>query len=256
MPDRLPEEFEKERDPDTIPEETPFDTDEVKVTRAAEREYLESHGETVEIEEPPRTTLRRKIEDEMYGDGAAKKDKRLVIVTGPPASGKSETIKREGWLDPEGFGALLVDADEAKKRLPEYADGKNATAVHEESSDIADRVLARAVAAGDNIVHPCVGKTVGTDEDPGLRQLIDQALEAGYRVHLRLIHNSPEESARGVVGRFEESGRYVPPEYALHEVADRPLEAYEELQEVYRGDERVEFQLEKGEEGNPEQEAD
>lgn len=61
------------------------------------------------------------------------KNKELTIVLGPPAAGKS-TIANE--LAVANRSAIL-DSDEIKKALPEYEGGVGASAVHQESSDLA-----------------------------------------------------------------------------------------------------------------------
>lgn len=96
-----------------------------------------------------RIALRRRIIEELYGNGAEKKERKAFIVIGLPASGKSSAV-----AEPlaQKYGALIIDSDEAKERLPEFTDGLLADAVHEESSDIAERVRSNAIENGDNIV--------------------------------------------------------------------------------------------------------
>lgn len=68
--------------------------------------------------------------------GEIRREKRLDIVIGLPASGKSSAL-----VEPisEQYNSRIIDSDEAKKLLPEYNDGWGAGIVHTESQLIADR---------------------------------------------------------------------------------------------------------------------
>ena len=102
-----------------------------------------------------------------------------------PASGKS-TIANPLV---EQNGAILIDSDEAKEKLPEFANGTLATAVHEESSKIADSILMRAIQNNDNIVMPVVGKTMES-----LQRKINHFKAADYEVNLEYV-DLPVEKA-------------------------------------------------------------
>ena len=69
--------------------------------------------------------------------GEIRREKRLDIVIGLPASGKSSAL-----VEPisEMYHSRIIDSDEAKKLLPEYNDGWGAGIVHKESQLIADTV--------------------------------------------------------------------------------------------------------------------
>ena len=128
----------------------------IRDAEALAQEYLDAFGTTDQINTPERQELRRKIADELYGEGAAKKEGKVWLVLGVPASGKST------FSDPlvEKEGALLIDSDEAKKLLPEFSNGLLASAVHEESAAIADTIFSMAMANNDNMILPLVGKTL------------------------------------------------------------------------------------------------
>lgn len=70
------------------------------------------------------------------------REKRLDIVIGLPASGKSSAL-----VEPisEQYNSRIIDSDEAKKLLPEYNDGWGAGIVHTESQLIADRQFQTAI---------------------------------------------------------------------------------------------------------------
>lgn len=185
---------------------------------------INSRPETINdpnFNSPERQALRENIANQLYGEGAINKDRVVDIILGPPASGKSTlanpTLERRG--------AILIDSDEAKKLLPEYDNGMGANAVHRESKLIIDGVLERAIAAGDNIVHPIVG------HDPGkVQKLIDNFKEIGYSVHVSLVSTDTETSLQRNQQRFFATGRLVPPDYIMA-VGDKPIRAFQQLKQ-------------------------
>jgi predicted ABC-type ATPase len=183
------------------------------------QEYLDTFGTTDQINTPARQELRREIADKLYGKGAAKKEGKVWLVLGVPASGKS-TIS-----DPimEREGALLIDSDEAKKLLPEFSNGLLAGAVHEESSDIATNVMERAIANHDNIVWPLVGKT-----RTSIDEKVQKFKEAGYEVNLVYVDLPIEKAIERTKARFRHTGRLVPPRY-LQSVGLKPKQNYDKI---------------------------
>ena len=183
------------------------------------KEYIDTFGTTDQINTSARQSLRREIADKLYGDGAAKKEGKVWLVLGVPASGKST------FSDPlvEREGALLIDSDEAKKMLPEFSNGLLAGAVHEESANIAETVFSRAMANNDNMVLPLVGKTM-----PKLQEKIDKLKEAGYKVDLIYVDLPVEKAIERTKARFRHTGRLVPPDY-LRKVGLKSRENYDKL---------------------------
>ena len=183
------------------------------------QEYLDTFGTTDQINTPERQELRRKIADELYGDGAAKKEGKVWLVLGVPASGKS-TI-----ADPlvEREGVLLIDSDEAKKLLPEFSNGLLAGAVNEESADIVINVMERAIINHDNIVWPIIGKTRSSIEEK-----MQNFKEAGYEVNLVYVDLPIEKAIERTKVRFRETGRLVSPRY-LESVGLKSRENYDKI---------------------------
>ena len=183
------------------------------------QEYLDKFGTTDRINTPERQALRRKIADDLYGNGAAKKEGKVWLVLGVPASGKST------FSDPliEKEGALLIDSDEAKKLLPEFSNGLLAGAVHEESAKIADTIFSMAMANNDNMILPLVGKTLTS-----LQKKIDTLKKAGYEVNLIYVDLPIEKAIERTKARFRETGRLVSPSY-LGKVGLKPKENYDKL---------------------------
>lgn len=201
-----------------LPSLTPYDTPEVRGARAMQAAI----PQTADIATPERHALREQVANRLYGTGAATKAREAWIVLGPPAAGKSTVLAAP---IAEQRGALIIDSDSAKPLIPEYANGNGAAAVHQESSDIVNGiVLARAMRAGDNVVLPLVGKT-----PRNITAIADRLQEQGYRVHALLNDLPPEQAAQRAVTRFEETGRFVDPNYVLNEVGTNPRRSYAAL---------------------------
>ncbi len=183
-----------------------FSPDEVQRIREAHGQ-LGNINPTHTINTPERQQLRTQLTDELYGSGAPRKERRIDLVLGLPASGKSSAL-----VEPlaKEHGAIIIDSDAAKERLPEFQGGVGAGAVHEESTQIAANLLGRAFDNGDNIVHPVVGRDLDK-----LRAMIQNFQEDGYQVHLHHVDLPSEEAARRAYNRYLETGRFVDPEYVL-----------------------------------------
>lgn len=141
-----------------------------------------------------------------------KKDSQAYLIIGLPASGKSSIAA----IIAEKYGAIIADADFAKRKLPEfdkYAWG--ASAVHEESRQIVNgfldnprRILSVYETASQlkyNIVIPKIGQDVES-----ILTMCNSLKEKGYKVHLTLISLYRKEATIRALHRFNETGRYVP----------------------------------------------
>jgi predicted ABC-type ATPase len=186
---------------------------------AKARAEMAAIPETWKINTTQRQIFRKKVADELYGSGAKVKGKRLDIVMGPPAAGKSKVI-----ADPlaEKYGSLLLDADKAKVKIPEFGNGIGANAVHEESAMITEEdLLIRALGNDDNIVLPLVGKN-----EEKLRKLIQDAKGLGYSIHLHLNDLPPEKATERALKRWLTEGRFLDPEYIMNIVGSKPKEIF------------------------------
>ena len=195
-------------------------------------------------DETARKQLRKKILTELIGMdrldndddielnvGGAKPRGRAPIakrnayfVVGLPASGKSTLVSRIA----DDLGAMIIDADFAKRKLPEFDDTlAGANLVHEESSEIvfgdggSASLLGYCKTLGLNIVIPTVGGNLdGILEDA-------QALkDVGYKVHLSATILCRDEAAKRATSRFLESGRYVPLGLIFDGYANDPIMNY------------------------------
>lgn len=131
-------------------------------------------------------------------------EKRLDIVIGLPASGKSSAV-----VEPvsELYKSRVIDSDEAKKLLPEFNNGWGAGVVHKESQHISDRQLSTALKAGENITYPRVGGDCA--------ELINIALLAkrhGYSIYVHFNELDRNKALGRLMSRFLETGRYIKPE--------------------------------------------
>lgn len=199
---------------------TQFDTPEIITAR----EQAAKIPETIKIATPERDAFREQLATDFYGNGAEQKNHRADIVLGAPSSGKSTALAEP--LAKE-HGALIIDSDQVKKSLPEFQNGVGSGSVHKESALISDvKVLSKALENGDNIVLPRLGKNTET-----MQKLVIQLNNAGYDVHLHYMDLPSAEAAKRVVTRFNETGRFVDPDYVLNVVDGKPREVYNKIKQ-------------------------
>ena len=136
--------------------------------------------------------------------GEIRREKRLDIVIGLPASGKSSAL-----VEPisELYESRVIDSDEAKKLLPEFNNGWGAGVVHKESQLISDRQLSAALKAGENITYPRVG-----GDSSELLSIISTAKSQGYSVYVHYNELDRNKALGRLLNRFLETGRYIKPE--------------------------------------------
>lgn len=194
---------------------TPLDTPEVLAARAAAGSAIQ----TSTINTAARQQLRTEWLDKVYGEGARRQERRVTLVLGPPAAGKSQAVAKALV---ERLGALLVDADVFKELIPEFEGGPGAGVVHKESARLAAQLYKRALKAGDNIVMPRVGKSLA-----GLLEDIRKFHEAGYTIDLQYVDLPIQKAAVRAVIRFYQEGRFVDPFYVLNDVDGFPLRSFE-----------------------------
>lgn len=211
--------------PASVPRETdvvpvPVGDDIVEIPARMQQEIDEALARPITIDMPNREPLRMQTARKAYGLGAAKKERVAHIVLGPPAAGKSSAI-----ADPlaDTFGAKIIDSDDIKAMLPEYDNGRGANAVHEESSLIADSVLAHAAQQGDNIVLPLVGKTL-----TNLRERVQSLRQQGYSVFLHHVDLPLNKAVRRGVERYQNSGRLVAVDF-IAGIGNKPLKNFEKI---------------------------
>jgi predicted kinase len=148
------------------------------------------------------------------------------IASAKPEEGKRPTFTMLGgrggsgksWFkgkvyDPEK--AIVLDADEIKAMLPEY-EGFNASQVHEESSDILEKILSFALNKGLNVVLDATMKT----EASALKK-VERFKKSGYRIEAHYMHLPRQEAAKRAISRFMgKTKRYVPVKVVLENIGN------------------------------------
>ena len=151
----------------------------------------------------------------------------LIMLGGRGGSGKS-WITQHGPLKgkaidpdhpvPEGMknGAIVIDADFIKSKLPGY-EGWNASNLHEESSDVIAMVDEMALSLGVNVIHDA---TLKSYDSSALRMANYDG--SGYEVEGYYMYAAPETAATRAMHRYSKggkfTGRFVPPEVILANV--------------------------------------
>jgi predicted kinase len=136
----------------------------------------------------------------------------FMMLGGRGGSGKSWF--QNNIYDPGKF--VILDADSIKERIPEY-DGWNANQVHEESSDVLEKILQRCLEQGLNVV---LDATMKTPEKA--TEKLAQFIAKGYKTEAHYMHLPRQEAAKRAVMRFRNGkkegdyrGRYVPVKVVL-----------------------------------------
>lgn len=156
----------------------------------------------------------------------AERGRRLDIVIGLPASGKSSAI-----VDTISYEhhSMLIDNDEAKRQFPEFNKGWGANTVHKESQIVEQAVFKQALSEGRNIVLP----KVGSDAGKLVKSYISYAKDAGYKINVHFVDLDRNKALGRMMGRFIHTGRYLSPKlidkYANERDGNRIAQAYEEL---------------------------
>jgi Zeta toxin len=166
---------------------------------------------------------KREVEDEdlCLGRGGSlpntdiKKDKEAFIIIGLPASGKSTIANKVA----DNFGALILDSDYAKRKLPEFKDNPaGASLVHEESDilifgyekkDKPDDFVSLIEICNSNDYNIVIPK-IGHDHKSinNLAKILKTVF--GYTIHLILVSLDRRKATKRAVDRFLSYGRYVP----------------------------------------------
>ena len=189
-------------------------------------------GRTIELDTEARQKQREKfLSDFINGTGNAntrpnplKKEFKMTIVVGLPASGKSTQI-----ADPLSAeqGAFIFDSDEMKKTIPEYKNGANGGGVHEESKmllDKAQKYFTEGEMKGTNIVYPFIG-----DDSRKTMRKIQPFIDAGYNVEIAYKKADTAESMNRAVMRAVTKNRPFEREVLEGYNNDNVVRAYQEV---------------------------
>jgi predicted ABC-type ATPase len=135
---------------------------------------------------------------------------RALFMAGGPASGKTSALKAAPELEPDG--AVLINPDEIKDRLPEYramieaGEKFGASGVHEESSDLGKRLQSEAMDLGLNVVVDGTGDSK-KGKFAGKMKDMDGA---GYDVSALYVTIPTDSAVVRATKRAMKSGRWVP----------------------------------------------
>lgn len=157
-------------------------------------------------------------------NGFVGNDRRIDIVIGLPASGKSSTIVNP--LSKE-FHSKVIDSDMAKELLPEFNNGWGAGIVHEESKDITEKLLTSALHSKCNVVYPIVGSKLGK-----LYELIHLCHKHQYQIYIHFADIAPQKALARMINRFFETGRFLSPKLT-YKYDNNVQKNYNHLKEVY-----------------------
>lgn len=209
-----------------------YNSPEIKKIQGLIDEYAKEP--TVDIDTPERQAMRTKMVDDyvrIYGANA-KKEKKLYVVMGLAASGKSSAIAN---VLVKQYGGALVDADIFKEGdkntgfegLPEYTingvTGAGVSKVHRESSNLAKVVQRKMIEQGMNIVYP----TVGGEYDDVMNKL-KPFMDAGYEINISQAYVPLERGLQNALQRYVSTGRLTVPKILTNNDG-KPLEVYDKL---------------------------
>jgi len=201
-----------------------------------------TEDEMAEMVSPERFSLQEDIRDEINDLGSAvidkdgkahytgrvRQEKRLDVVIGPPAAGKSSALA--DWLS-QRFGSRVLDSDMVKERLPEYENGLNSGYLHNESRYIWNLTMIDAAERNENVVLPVVGGSLSS-----VQRNIALFEDAGYSVNVHYVTLERGKTLSRALGRFVSDGRYIDPSY-LYSVTngniDKTYEALKTGGELY-----------------------
>ncbi|HEX8610871.1 MAG TPA: zeta toxin family protein [Telluria sp.] len=172
-------------------------------------------------------------EEILLGKGGAKPCGRpayagacAYMITGLPASGKSTLVS----VISDRLGAMVLDSDFAKRKLPEFAHALAGTAlVHEESRLL---IFGMELSADTSLLTYCMSRKlnvviplVGNDERrvKSMRHLL---VENGYQVHLTAMLLDRVSATKRALDRFLKTGRYISLGMIFDRYANEPILNY------------------------------
>jgi hypothetical protein len=188
---------------------------------------------------PERKAVHERIIGALLNPKAATKEgeRPLAVLTlGPPGAGKTTVMNREA-VNFKGREFTAINPDDVKEKLPGY-EGWNAGALHEESTDVANRFLMpKALEARHNIIYD----STGTRYDK-MSRIVEGFEKAGYDVYLINVELPAHKAVGRAWDRFEHNafgevdesrppGRYVPLEYVTH-IGSKPATTFAKLKEL------------------------
>lgn len=133
-------------------------------------------------------------------DGVANERKATLLI-GPPGAGKSHIAKKLAVATRSAFST----ADDAKFVIPEFQQPGGAMLVHEESTEIGQRVSRQLIEDGANIIIEKLGSNSGS-----ITMLVDRLAREGYAVELVAVTADRDTLVKRIAKRAAETGSDVP----------------------------------------------
>lgn len=162
--------------------------------------YNETDGEYI-------NNIDRILNTELQKLEKAPKGRKIIIVSGIPACGKSEFIKHN--YKPDEY--YLADVDIIKSLFPAYEKGSKAlNNLHKLSQRILHyKILPAVIMQGKNAIVPTTGL------NDYVEQIATPAKSYGYSVEQIHIIRDKFEAIKSAIERFEDTGRFVDPFFIL-----------------------------------------
>lgn len=180
--------------------------------------FHETNGDWTERRRPVHTDIVDALNGLLLVDGKPEKPV-LAVTMGLPGSGKS-TVLRPMVAQAIGASASVIDADEVRVRLPEYAAGLGSHVVQLETVYLTyGEVYHRAIESGSHVVIDVLGKL------DHLRQY--RSVFPNHELHVLLSDVPVEVAVERAEKRCLSDGRYVP-EQVIRAAAARPRLTFDE----------------------------
>nr|WP_267877587.1 zeta toxin family protein [Massilia frigida] len=131
------------------------------------------------------------------------------LVAGLPASGKSTLVSAIS----DRLGAMVLDSDFAKRKLPEFDHAlAGAALVHDESRLL---IFGNAVSGSASLLEYCMSRKLNVviplvgNEEHRLKFVRNLLIENGYQVHLTAMLLDRTQATQRALDRFLQTGRYI-----------------------------------------------
>jgi hypothetical protein len=178
--------------------------------------------------DPERVTIHdRYVREGM--EGAQTTDSPVVYMTGGgAAAGKTSGLLKNPGTGIPGEGMVRVNADDAKKALPEFAnvDPENAAfLVHDESSHMSKRLLFESLGNGHSVVYDAVGDSGIDNLAAKVQEMRDSGAAAVYADYatVSLATALARAAKRAADPNSPDFGRVVKPSIIRAQYHDIPV---------------------------------
>lgn len=193
---------------------------EIRAARLAKKRIAEAFKKRYGVDNPAlldtpsRKATRDRVLADLHGGNRLeykgfkyepKREKRLDIVLGVPAAGKSTLIVADLVKKTRG---RVCDADDIKERLPEYNGGLGADLLAAEANEMNTSALYAAAARGENIVYPIIGA-----DGEIVACIMVAAYAVGYKTHLYFAKANRNIAKGRLLNRFVGKGRLTELDY-------------------------------------------